>query len=451
MRRDLVRRSIVILALTGALAPVGAASGAPLRDNGSQIGTGGDAASPVWRLLLPPAKSEEPTVSAVSASIVRLGAGSIPEVVAILVGESVEPSELADVHPRAIELRREILIASLRGFPANQVVDHLRAKCASSDALDARIVAIQVLGEIGGARALEAVLSIASSIEPIHWMRTYVQMPIEESLAQILSRDPRLTKSMADRAAKLDPHLCPIAVRATVRAGSPVAVSWLVPLFGRGAELDLAIVEAIVHFAEQSYVEMSASEVAKVRSLLDNRDARVQRAAVTALGTLGDMDSISRFVAFLGSQDPLVARAAHWSLKRLTGQSFEADRGAWGEYLTAEQTWHDENWAGITDALNSEDLGVVADAVASLTQHPVYKNRAALELRPLLSTDDLTRVRLAAGALGSIGARAAVPWLVDCLRHSDETVRSNAWQSLRALTGKKLPPDPESWTELASS
>ncbi len=446
MSRYFSRNLFVIMALTGASAPVGAFSG-PLTAAYSSVAVEGGVESEIWRLLLPPAKSAAPTVAAISASIVRLGSGAIPAITGILLGEITEPVELTDVHPRAIDLRREILIASLRGFPAGEVIDHLKA----STALDAQLVAVQVLGEIGGAKALEAVLAIAGGIEPIHWMRTYVQVPIEDSLTALLSREPRLMKIINDQSARLDARMCPMLVRAVGRVGSPAAAPWLASLIGRERELDLAVVEELVRFAEKNYCDLSSEEIGKVRSLLDSRDARVRRAAMTGLGALGDTESIPRLVSFLGSQDPLVTRAAHWSLKRLTGQSIEPDRAAWGAYCDAEQQWYDENWSTLTDGLHGRDLATVVDAASVMAQHPLFKNRAALEFRLLLDGGDVASARVAAGALGTIGARSAVPWLIECLRHEDETVRNNAWQSLRTLTGRKLPLDPDRWTDLARS
>ncbi len=450
MSRYVSRNLFVILALTGASAPVGAFSG-PFAAEYASVAMEGGVESDLWRLLLPPAKSAEPTVAAISASIVRLGNGVIPAITGILLGEITEPAELTDIHPRAIELRREILIASLRGFPAGAVIDHLKAKCSPSDALDAKLVAVQVLGAIGGTKGLEAVLAIAGSIEPIHWMRTYVQVPIEESLTAILSREPRLLKVITDQSAKLDPRLCPMIVRAVGQVGSPAAAPWLASLIGREHDLDVAVVEELVRLAEQTYCDLTSAEIGKVRSLLESRDSRVQRAAVTGLGALGDTESITRLVSLLGSQDPLVTRAAHWSLKRLTGQSIEPDRAAWGAYCDAEQQWYDEDWSTLTDGLRGEDLASIPDVASVMAQHPLFKNRAALEFRLLLSSEDIARARLAAGALGTLGARSAVPWLIECLRHDDESLRTNAWQSLRTLTGQKLPLDPDAWSNRARS
>jgi HEAT repeat protein len=448
--RHFSRNLFVIMALTGASAPVGAFS-RPRAAEYSSVAAEGGVESEIWRLLLPPAKSPTPTVAAISASIVRLGDGAIPAIMSILLGEITEPAELVDIHPRAIELRREILIAGLRGFPVGKVIDHLRSKCSRSDALDAQLVAVQVLGEIGGAKALEAVLAIAGSIEPIHWMRTYVQVPIEDSLTSILSREPRLVKVITDQSSRLDAGMCPMIVRAVGRVGLPAAAPWLASLIGRDLELDLAVVEELVRIAERTDCDLSSAEIGKVRSLLDSRDARVRRAAVTGLGALGDTESITRLVPFLGSQDPLVVRAVHWSLKRLTGQALESDRAAWTAYCDAEQQWYEENWSTWTERLHGEDLELVAEAAGVMAQHPIFRNRAALEFRLLLNGEDVPRARLAAGALGTLGSRSAVPWLIECLRHDDETMRSNAWQSLRTLTGRNLPSDPDSWTDLASS
>jgi hypothetical protein len=440
----------VIMALTGAVAPVGAFSG-PLVPEFSSVAVQGGVESDVWRLLLPPAKSGAPTVAAISGSIVRLGNGAIPAITAILTGEITEPDGFTDVHPRAIELRQEILMASLRGFPAGAVVDHLRAKCAASDAIDAKLVAVRILGQVGGSKGLEAILAIAASIEPIHWMRTYVQAPIEESLSAVLARDPRLMKIVVDQSARLDPRLCPMLVRSVAHGGSPSAAPWLASLIGRDRELDLSVVEELARLADRSFCDLSAADMGKVRSLLDSRDGRVQRSAVTAIGALGDADSITRLVSLVGSPDPLVARAAHGSLKRLTGQAIEPDRAAWAAYCEGEQKWFDESWPALTEGLRGEDLASVADAVNAMAVHPLFRGRAALEFRALLDGTDVERARLAAGALGTLGSRVAVPWLIECLRHEDETLRSNAWQSLKTLTGRKLPADPESWTDLARS
>lgn len=446
--------ALLIVVLAGASAPAWAVDGTPQSEQpapSAHPSADTSLAGEVWRALLPPAKSDEPTVAAISARIVHLGADAIPVLTGILFGEITEPEELVDVHPRAIELRQQILIASLRRLPAVAVVEHFRTKCGPSAELDVKLLSVRVLGEVGGASALEAVLTIASGIEPIHWMRTYVQMPIEQALTAILSREPRLQKNLAAQTAKLDLRLCPLIVRAVGHVGSPVAAPWLASLIGRDRDLDLTVVEELVRLAEQAYCDLGTSEISKVRGLLESRDVRVQRAAAAGLGALGDAESAPRLVALLGSRDKLVARAAHWSLKKLTAQALGPERAAWTAYCDGEQQWFEEHWNGLVEQLHSDDLASVADAASALAQHPLHKSRAALELRLLLNGDDMSRARLAAGALGTLGARGAVAWLIECLRSPDESLRSSAWQSLRTLTGRKLPPDPESWAELTSS
>lgn len=406
------------------------------------------AESTVWNLLLPPAKGARPDPGEIAQKIARLGRDAIAPSIGILLGLVPEPESETAPHPDAVEARREILLGALRRLPASAVLEELRQHASEDKSVDERLLVVHILGEIGGGPALDLLLGIVTRLDPIQWMRTYVQEVIEGAIATVLQRDAGQLKRVAVALAGSDARCGPILVRALGRAELPAALPVLVRALGRDVELDLAVAQELVHIVSNSFGELSNEDMGRLRDLLDATDARLVRGGAAALARLGDEESCGRLVALLSDDDALTASTAHWGLKQLSGVDLPADAEAWARWHEREREWFDSAFPALSEAIAAGDAdGLMSPATDALT-HPLFKHRIAAALTPLLESDNAILGRLACSVLGQLGSRSCIPRLVACLEAEDDALRALAWNALRSITGMQLPQDAKSWNVL---
>lgn len=399
----------------------------------------------VWNLLSPPAKGPKPVVDEIAQKIARLGREAIAPVVGILLGTVVEPESDVAVQPEAVDRREAILIGALQRLPSSAVLEEFRRHVTAETGVDERLLAVHVLGEIGGASALDVILSTASALEPIQWMRTYVQEVIEDSVAHTLQRDASLTKRVGSALAAGDTRFTPILVRALGKAGSPSSLPMLVRALGRDVELDLAIAQELVSIVSSSFGTLSSEDMESVRELLGSSDARLVRGGAAALARLGDEESCGRIVELLSSEDALTVSTAHWGLKLYSGLDLPPDAEAWTRWYERERAWFETALPVLREAIAAQDADRLIAPLNETLTHPLYKHRIAAAIEPLLDSDNATLGRLCCSTLGQLGARSCVPRLIECLSSDDDALRGLAWNALRAITGLRLPADAKSW------
>lgn len=406
------------------------------------------AESAVWNLLSPPAKGATPDADDIAQKIARLGRDAIAPSVGILLGLVPEPESESAPHPVAVEQRERILFGALRRLPASAVLDELRHHASEEKSVDERLLVVHVLGEIGGSQAVDALLAIATHLEPIQWMRTYVQEVIEGSIATALQRDAGQLKRVAAALTGSDLRFAPILVRSLGRAGLPAALPVLVRALGRDVEVDLAVSQELVNIVSSSFGTLTAEDMGRLRDLLDASDARLVRGGAAALARLGDEESCARLVALLGDDDPLTASTAHWGLKQLSGLDLPADAEAWGRWHERERDWFDTAYPVLCAAIAASDADRLMGPANDALTHPLFKHRIAAVIEPLLESDNAILGRLACSVLGRLGSRSCIPRLVACLEAEDDALRALAWNALRSITGMQLPQDAKSWNVL---
>lgn len=166
--------------------------------------------------------------------------------------------------------------------------------------------------------------------------------------------------------------------------------------------------------------------------LLSHLDEEPGLVAV-ALGRIGDPRAIQPLIDKLRmiNRDVKEEKSLAWSVQReiVEGLSHFRDSG------TVEVLVEAINVAGQGPAVKTaaEALGEIGD------------RRAVDVLIGLLGTEATPE---AVAALGKIGDRRAIEPLIGVLENDwADWVKDSAGHSLRSLTGKKLPPDPEAWRQ----
>ncbi|MBK7877599.1 MAG: HEAT repeat domain-containing protein [Planctomycetes bacterium] len=155
------------------------------------------------------------------------------------------------------------------------------------------------------------------------------------------------------------------------------------------------------------------------------------------------------FVAAFDDEQRLVGQSALWSLRRMSGQDFEADAAAWRDWFGAELDWFETEGARWIQVLEDEDPARVIEAAGALSAHALFRHDTARALAPQLQAKSPTLAIAIAQVLGELGSPGVAQDLVRVLSADDEGLRKAAWSSLQRLTGKKLPLDPSAWTIVA--
>src|SRR5207248_2729164 len=155
--------------------------------------------------------------------------------------------------------------------------------------------------------------------------------------------------------------------------------------------------------------------------------------------------TVEALIDLLGGDDEGLRADALWALHEITGQSLAAEAPAWRAYWQAERARANRELPVVLLELQSADPPLVIAAMRELGGFPAGRERIRASLRPLAASRQ-KEVRAAAFAvLGELRDRSAVPALVAALDDPDPEVWETAWNALKRITGKKLPPSAAAW------
>ncbi len=399
----------------------------------------------VWTLLQPSAESGVPDVAAVSARIAKGGPSAASPIVAILLGESAEPEVAYAVHPRAIEMRRKILVDALKLLTPHDAIDGVRSRITSKTSVDARLLAIQVLSEIGGVPAFDGAIGIAGALDPIQWERTFVQGAIENAFVELVGRNPRIARRLASSMQNSPSGLAQIEARALTKARAATALPALLSNLGRDGALDLCILEQLEKVGANCDPLADPEALKRLHAMLESPDHDVQRAALVAAARIGDTDSIPLMLSRLTSADTLTQASARWALETSSGEKKGLDAAAWNEWWAHEKAWAEEELPNLSEALQIRDAQMVKASIDAGLTHRAHRHAVASAIKPMLDAQDPSAQRLACEVLAQIGSPRALPWLIEKLESENEDVRKAAWNGLRTITKQDMPADGAAW------
>ncbi len=412
-----------------------------------------DALVAVNAVLAPGVGVPTPDLNSMAKRIGLVGPQAIPVVVAMLCG-SVPAPEFANgtqdkpIHPAALACREKVLFASLRQFPAKDVVTHLRRN-APFMSLDERIVFARLLGEVGNLDAQDALIELVCGIEPVQLRRDYVKSTLEDALARCVSGDPAALKALSKATPSIDPTLLPLVARAVGRMRGPSSAVFLARLLEKSAELDVVALQELARVTESSGIALSEDCLAKVRNMLDHKDVNVVRAAISVLGRLCDRDSFGVLARQLEDNDRLVSAAAHWGLHSMTRVDCGETQEAWLVWRDEQDAWWSARSPKLLDNLQSNDAAKVFAALNELNRHPFFKHDSARAIGPLASAPQTSLAISAISALESIGSTQACDALVQSLL-IDDARRIPACKALHTLTGLNFPAEYTVWSNALS-
>lgn len=410
-----------------------AAAGAPPRVAASSAAF--DGLAEVWAALLPDARSGEPTVESLVARLLRLGESAVAPVVAVLTGEAQEPDVSYDVHPRAVELRLAVLHEALRRLPRAAVIETLASHAGTPRDADRRILVVSTLAVVGGRDALERALALAAGLDAVQHERDFVRAPLERTFARFAEADRSALASLSAALERASGAWAVLLAHVVAGVRQPEAAVTLARNLGRDARLDVELVRGIGRCAAFSPSVYEPRELERLRQGLRAKDLELVHATMETLAIVGDADVAGTLVDALESREASTAFVARRALEILCGGARGTDVGAWRAYVDAETAWATDRLPLLADSIAEGNAEVLAATATELLSHPLSRVRAAAALRPRLAAAEPGQRALGARLLGQIGARNAVPWLVELVHDSEPVVRTAATDSLVALTG----------------
>jgi hypothetical protein len=404
-----------------------------------------DVQSELWTLLLPPAANGKPNVDEIVRKITLLGPDAVPAIISMLLGEAEEPDVAHAVPPLVIEQRSTILSKALAKQPEPLVVAAITKHISADTSVDRKLQIVRLLADVGSLGALDHALTCVVGLEPIQWERAFVRVQIVEALTRFATRDSANLRRIGAAMARTQKRLASILMEALAATRSPAAMPLLMHMLGKDSELDLTVLQQLMEIGGNVMVMPSTAELKRLYAFLDSTDGRLQRAAATLLTRIGDDECCLRLAQLLESEDELTAATAHTSLKSITGQTFEADREPWSTWLEVENAWLLEEFAKAEESIASGLPENVLAGAAACLEHRLYRHRTARALETAFAHDDPVVQKIACDIAAKLASPFAVPSLLQLLESEDETVRTGAWSSLRAITKQDLPLDVKRW------
>jgi hypothetical protein len=385
--------------------------------------------------------------------LTALGAESAPALFTLVTGEAIEEL-LGDTGPEAWLCAPDqvgaLALATLAELPEVPVRAALRARVDAQPERAVRVAALTVLGQRASAGGLTLFFELLTESGDELELRS-VRVPASEALAAILRADGEAVRVLERPLLAAPLAQQRLVCEALASAGRAEALVFLPKLIGRDVELDLVALETLAHFAERCPWRTSENTAAFLRATLDHRDARLRAAGARALGRARDTKSLAALIARLAdpNEDADVTRAALWALRETTGQPRLVAAEAWRAWLEAERTWWRDHGKPAAERLAQGDTSKLAATLRDAQKHPLAREAVVDGLLAVLTGLEDGTKPLACASLAQLGARQAVPALIELLFEQSAEVRAAAWKALRTLTGQDLPAEPRLWEDYA--
>jgi HEAT repeat protein len=328
------------------------------------------------------------------------------------------------------------------------LLDELRVHASPEAGMEDKLAAVRTLAGVADDRALPLILDLAASIDAPLLASTSIRASVVGAIASHLARRGELTSfSLVLREA--EPEVLPLIASAVARSGYEGYMPFLARLLGSSPEADEAVLEAIVAGATARPDVDGPGDVtlAAVRGYLESPVAGLRRTAAQAVACLHDSGAIPTLAGLLADGDARVVTSASAALRSLAGADHGADPERWREWYAAELLWWRDEAQAVTGRLTGDDPADAHKALGELLRHRLWRHELADAIGPLVRRSDHPIGGDACTALGQLGSRRAIPYLLDGVLADDPDRRAKAIDALRVLTGLDHGDDHLAWLD----
>ncbi len=311
-----------------------------------------------------------------------------------------------------------------------------------------KLAAVRSLASVRDERSLPLILEFAASMDPMVLSSTSVRETFGRAIVQQLQECGNLTP-LDGVASEVTPETQSILAMAVARSGVSGSVGFLVTLLGDTDQMDalfLREIEVSAKLNQASDAEAHEESLRAVRGYLERGSSDLCRAAIAALGSLHDRSSIPALIQRLADEDSFVSRSARSSLTMMARTDLGQDPAIWQAWYEEQTTWWSETAPSVILILQSEDPAEAHKSLAALLEHPLWRHDLAEVIGPLALRADRPIAPAACVALGRLGSRRAIPFLLDAILSDKPEIRDHANAALRSITGLDLDADYIEWS-----
>jgi HEAT repeat protein len=389
---------------------------------------------------------QEKAGSELRARLCDLGPAAVAPILSLLSGE-LQPARST---PGLDAGARAFLIDALACWPSELVVSALRGGVGENAPLQKRLCAVELIGMLGDAGAIDAVVDLASAASPAERQHGLMIEETARALSRILKRDPRALMELQQLGSKVEVSLFTSMASALVESGRHGAILFLQGRLRGSDALDAVILEALgrlVPWAEPGALE-SAAQAAGL--YLDAPQEDLRRLAALCLGRLRDAEAFAELARCLEDSEARVQRAAHWALEQLAARTLPFDRAACEAWHSKELSWWESRGPRLLEALEGEDSAAIVEALRELCDHALFRRQSTPRIALLLRSESPSVAQSACAALERLDGKDALPALHALLTAGEADLRQAASRAFRALSGREPPESNISWLEWTS-
>lgn len=305
-------------------------------------------------------------------AVVRLGAEAASPCVDLFLGRIPEKPQEA---PRwdAAQFARDAL-ERLPGDAVEQAIAGAAAEPRTG--VSERRLLASLLGEHGTAESLPLLLELCGGLTSEELQSPFVRAPFASALRAILERDPEGLDLLALRVRELPVSVAELAVGCLGGLGNEACVRVLEQSVARDLSLDLAVLDACARFDPET-PEARDRAIYVARTLSNGPVAERVRAAVLALGRLGDDGSADLLVELLSDPDARTQAAALHALQELAGATWSGEPERWRGWLAQEQSWFGSDFPRLTGVIEYGDDAEALEAMRELSSHALWRRAVA--------------------------------------------------------------------------
>jgi HEAT repeat protein len=339
------------------------------------------------------------------------------------------------------------LHAALARWPRTEVRSFLSTLAREETDVVVRRVALQVLGGLGQDADLDLLSAVAAWPADAKVVDRSLQRSFGSALERVLARHPDAVAGVVRSFKGTHASLLQPTVQAVGRVGSRAACDALGRLLGRVPAADPLVLVEIERLARNLRAPFDRRLRRDVRDLLGHGEPRTATLAARAAAALRDEEAIPALVGQLATPHDGLRRTVRTSLVTIAGRDVGSDPAAWSSWYESELAWWRSESAHHFLLLNSGDPAKTAAAIKTISARRLRRDELATALLTVLRRGEPQLVRMAVAALGTLAVDATVPELIECLEHRDHRVRTTTLNTLRRMTGWKLPPEADAWRQ----
>lgn len=385
--------------------------------------------------------------SELAAELAEFGTPMADAVFAVLLGEANPPTSARGSVLVDRTEADELAYAALERLPPEGVMSALERALSSGRMRGKELVALRALGTTKHPRAVDAWLRVATSLPLEALQKERGQTLAAQSFDALLDASPANHERIRAAADEVTGSTLAVIARALSRRDDPAVLDVIFAFLGRSARHDGGLLRALGAIARNTQLELAVDDARALRKYARDGETIARADALAALGGFADPEAIELLIEALGDPDDLVRTAARSGLERISLAELGNERSAWSAWWARENEWASGRLALLVSVLGSDDADVVVAALGELESHPFLRHTLAGACNALVE-DPREPVALAAcRAAGKLRSAVAQPGLVRVLGAGKAARREAACEALRAITGRSLPCQADTWRE----